>query len=948
MLRIEMIRNYIYKFCSNLTAEDVINNPYIGISSLDISKNLDILRNNASSDLNKLHKYGVLIKIKGKPTKYFYKDHLEQLFNLNLFDSSIECRSLNEVINVQENDIIIESISQKSIDSDPFNKLIGANNSLSSIVKLAKSSILYPGGLHTLLLGESGVGKSLFAELMYEYGLINNIFSKDSSFVVFNCADYSNNPNLLVSQLFGSVKGAYTGAECDKKGLIEEANNGVLFLDEIHRLPPEGQEMLFLYIDKKKFRRLGEASFERTSNVLIIAATTENPSSMLLTTFIRRIPSIIRIPNLKDRSLSEKLMLVTSLYDNEARKVNMPIFASKECLADLMLYNPKGNIGQLSSDIQLSVARAYLDSKINNLDKVYITKDSLPLYTSNTLTNIDISTRQKVELLLDRDEYKFLPKLDSKKKFNAQSYDFIKYFNTQFEENKDIKKSFSDYTKLIAKSFALENIFPDFIDDEISEIVSTLSDILYEDLNLIIDKSSYVALALYLKNLKDFDSISFNSTPSTIEVNDISSKIQNISKKLVKILEGRFNIYCPPTELKNLMVIIDSLKTKEIFEPVGVMIAAHGESVATNIANVANDLLSINFALSVDMPLNENPRNILSLIVDKLKGKSFKRGLILFADMGSLTNLDESIKKETGITVVTLQSINILLVIEAIRKSIFLKNDLQDILHDLLWANNKLNYSFNKKIENYLSINKKNVIYTVCNSGEGSANYLKKSIEDLLKTNNIFNVEIIPLSIENKKKLRDIIKQTSIDKRALAIIGSVNPDNNDIPFISLEDILLHSGIDKLLNILGIKEKTSSNKIIKNITKDITINITCDAVNKYLTILSGDKIKYYILSFINTIENELDISMTNSSLSKIFIHISCVIERILLKDFILTSHEEISSYKIKNEKYISLIQKAFIPIVDTFNIFIPDNELYFICEIVKESERECKKIIRYIN
>ena len=899
-----MIRNYIYKFCSNLTAEDIINNPYIGISSLDISKTLDILRNNASSDLNKLHKDGILIKIKGKPTKYFYKDHLEQLFNLNLFDSSIECLSLNELIDIKENDIKFDSILQKNKDKDPFNKLIGANNSLMPIIKLAKSSILYPGGLHTLLLGESGVGKSFFAELMYEYGLINNVFSKDSSFVIFNCADYANNPNLLVSQLFGSVKGAYTGAEYDKKGLIEEANNGVLFLDEIHRLPPEGQEMLFLYIDKKKFRRLGEVSSERTSNVLIIAATTENPNSMLLTTFIRRIPAIVKIPSLNSRSLSEKLMLVTSIYDNEARKVNMPIIASKECLSDLMLYNPKGNIGQLSSDIQLSVARAYLDSKINNLDKVYITKDSLPLYTSNTLTNIDISTRQKVELLLDKDEYRFLPKLDFKKNINTPSYDFIKFFNAQFEENKDLKKAFSDYTQLIAKSFVSENIFPDFIDDEISEIVSTLSDILYEDLNLIIDKSSYLALALYLKNLKDYDNININSTPTAMELSEISYEIQNISKKLIKILEGRFNIYCPPSELNNLMIIIDSLKTKEIFEPVGVMIAAHGDSVATDIANVANDLLSINFALSVDMPLTESPSNILSLIIEKLKGKSFKRGLILFADMGSLTNL-----------------------------------------HDLLWANNKLNYSFNKKIENYLCINKKNVIYTVCNSGEGIANYLKKSIEDLLKTNNIFNVEIIPLSIENKKKLRDIIKQTSVDKRALAIIGSVNPDNSDIPFISLEDILLHSGITKLLTILGIKEKQSTNKVVKSITKDITINITCDAVNKYLAILSGDKIKYPILDFINTIETDLNITMSNSSLSKIFIHISCLIERILLKDFVLTSHEEISSYIIKNKKYISLIQKAFISIIDTFNISISENELYFICEIIKEAEIESIKISR---
>ena len=942
MLRIEMIKNYIYKFCSNLTAEDIINNPYIGISSLDLADNLDILRNNASSDLNKLHKDGILIKIKGKPTKYFYKEHLEQIFNINLFDSSIECLSLNELINIDEYNIKLPPILQKKNDIDPFNKLIGANNSLAPIIKLAKSSILYPGGLHTLLLGESGVGKSLFAELMYEYGLINNIFSKDSSFVVFNCADYANNPNLLVSQLFGSVKGAYTGAESDKRGLIEEANNGVLFLDEIHRLPPEGQEMLFLYIDKKKFRRLGEVSSERTSNVLIIAATTENPNSMLLTTFIRRIPSIVKIPNLNDRSLSEKLMLITSLYDNEAKKVNMPIIASKECLADLILYNPKGNIGQLSSDIQLSVARAYLDSKMNNLDKVYITKDSLPLYTSNSLTNIDISTRKKVELLLDRDEYKFLPKLNFKKKITTPSYDFIKFFNSQLEENKDIKKAFSDYTQLIAKSFALENIFPDFIDDEISEIVSTLSDILYEDLNLIIDKSSYIALALYLKNLKDCDSVICHSSPSKMELSEIPSEIQNISKKLIKILEGRFNIYCPPSELNNLMIIIDSLKTKEVFEPVGVMIAAHGDSIASDIARVANDLLSINFALSINMPLSENPSNILSLIIENLKGKSFRRGLILFADMGSLTNLDETIKRETGINVVTLQSINILLVIEAIRKSIFLKNDLEDILRDLLWANNKLNYSFNKKIENYLSINKKNVIYTVCNSGEGIAFYLKNSIEDLLKTYNIFNVEVIPLSIENKKKLRDIIKQTSVDKKSLAIIGSINPDNSEIPFISLEDILLNSGINKLLNILGINEEISTNKMVKTITKDITINITCDAVNKYLTILSGDKIKSPILDFINTIETELNISMSNSSLSKIFIHISCLIERLLIKDFILTSNEEISSYKKKNEKYISLIEKAFASIVDAFNIIIPENELYFICEIIKEAEKESKK------
>ena len=346
MLRIDVIKNQIEAFCENVTIKDLKENPTLGISSLDIVEKLSILRNNASSDLNKLYKDGLLIKIKGKPTKYFDRERFENIFQILLEDQCLECSSLADLVP------ILDYSNEKEVsitnNLDPFNKLIGSNHSLAGIVKLGKSSILYPNGLHTILLGESGVGKSLFAEIMYEYGVQNNVFSKNSSFVVFNCADYANNPNLLVAQLFG--------ADTDKKGLIEEADGGVLFLDEIHRLPPEGQEMLFLYIDKQKFRRLGETSSERTAKVLKIAATTENPNSMLLTTFLRRIPSSIRIPSLKERTLSEKLMLVNNLYSAESKKINMPIHVDKNCLSDLMLYNPHRYIGQLASDIQKTVA----------------------------------------------------------------------------------------------------------------------------------------------------------------------------------------------------------------------------------------------------------------------------------------------------------------------------------------------------------------------------------------------------------------------------------------------------------------------------------------------------------------------------------------------------------------------------------------------------------------
>ena len=115
----------------------------------------------------------------------------------------------------------------------------------------------------------------------------------------------------------------------------------------------------------------------------------------------------------------------------------------------------------------------------------------------------------------------------------------------------------------------------------------------------------------------------------------------------------------------------------------------------------------------------------------------------------------------------------------------FLKSDMDDILHDLIGMNNKLSYSFNRKIENHLSINKKKLIYTVCNSGEGVANYLHYNLKNILKDNNIYDIEIIPLNLESKTQLRDIIHRTSIDKKTIAIVGSINPDTNDIPFISL-------------------------------------------------------------------------------------------------------------------------------------------------------------------
>src|SRR5699024_1002861 len=146
----------------------------------------------------------------------------------------------------------------------------------------------------------TGSGKTFFAHAMFQFAKVNHIIASNKELIVFNCADYANNAELLMSHLFGYAKGAFTGAEKEKRGIIDQADGSMLFLDEIHRLPPEGQEMVFYFMDHGTYSRLGESGKQHQADVRIIGATTEDPHSALLDTFVRRIPINIHLPSFEE------------------------------------------------------------------------------------------------------------------------------------------------------------------------------------------------------------------------------------------------------------------------------------------------------------------------------------------------------------------------------------------------------------------------------------------------------------------------------------------------------------------------------------------------------------------------------------------------------------------------------------------------------------------------
>lgn len=386
MKRIDKIEKYLKEM--KWTIDELRDRQ--GLSTDEIARNLHLVRTNVSKELNELVRRNKVIKIKKRPVLYIHRDMIEKILKDKISEEIIEVDDIKQLIKEEK---------EQKIEMSPFDCLIGSETSLKNQIEQAKAAILYPpNGLHSLIIGQTGVGKTLFANIMFEYGKKIKRFDDNAPFVAFNCADYYNNPQLLISQIFGHVKGAFTGADTEKDGLVEKANGGILFLDEIHRLPPEGQEMIFYFMDTGTYNKLGETERKRKANVLIIGATNEDINSHLLKTFMRRIPIIINIPSFEDRPCSDKVEMVRYLLSKEARRVNKKISITEDVVKALIGSVTYGNIGQLKSNIQLICARGFL----NFMDKESIDIDfkMLPSSIKEGLLNFR-NKRKDIEEISD-------------------------------------------------------------------------------------------------------------------------------------------------------------------------------------------------------------------------------------------------------------------------------------------------------------------------------------------------------------------------------------------------------------------------------------------------------------------------------------------------------------------------------------------------------------------
>ncbi|WP_055669665.1 sigma 54-interacting transcriptional regulator [Desnuesiella massiliensis] len=724
---------------------------------------------------------------------------------------------------------IVKSKSEKNIDV--FQDVVGYEGSLKLQINQAKAAISYPPkGLHTLLLGPSGVGKSYLAEKMYEFAKSTENFSEEAPFMVFNCADYVDNPQLLLSQLFGYSKGAFTGASENKKGIVEICNGGILFLDEIHRLPAEGQEILFYLLDRGKFRRLGETEVTRESNLMIIAATTENPESFLLLTFRRRIPMIIEIPSVSQRPYDERFQIIKNFFFDESVRIGKDIFVRRDVIKAFMTYDCPGNIGQLKSDIQVCCARGFLNSTLNNRDKVKVNFQHIPDHVKDQLissnknhkelekyTKEDIIVSAKGVEVLHRDEYNSVSK--------ANIYQFIE---DRYKELKVDGYSDKDINKIVGQQVEGELMrFASYINLSSANVQEIINIIGQDMVN--ITQDVYELAKKYIsclqRNVIYPLAIHLSSTyervlerreivnPNLEMIKEKYSTEFTISEKIAKLINNRLKIKLPEDEVGFIALYLKNFQRESGSEEgrVGVIVLSHGR-VASGMAEVANRLLGVNHAIGLDMDLSDSPNIMLEKTIKLVKQVNQGKGCILLVDMGSLTTFGDIVTAKTGIPTRAIGRVDTLMVLECVRRALLPEDTLDSIADEV--DSKGYYYGISKMESNDMS----KVIITLCITGEGSAMKVKQYIENSLGER-IKEVEIIPLGYMNNEDITVTLDIITRSKQVLAIVGTINPEFKDIPFISVEDLITGKSLITLRKIIN-NEKIFKNNLSKVIPKEL--------------------------------------------------------------------------------------------------------------------------------
>ena len=856
----------IYQYIRKNIKED-------GVTAQSIAEIFGIKRNVASHYLNLLEKEGKLQKGTNRPVHFSIPTDTEK--------KAEECNNM----------IDERPAAQKEVSV--FSKFIGYNGSMEQVIEKCKAAVNYPvNGLTMIICGASGVGKSYLASLIHQYAVESGAVEKNAPFVVLNCADYANNSELLSSVLFGHVKGAFTGANEEKQGLLAEADGGYLFLDEVHNLSAENQEKLFLFIDSQKYRMLGDSKNWQTAKVRLLFATTEDIHSTLLATFRRRIPFEIRIPDFLERSYGERFLLVSSFFQNEAEILKKNICVDSEYFRRMLNLHEEGNIGAVKSKIKVLCAQAYSQQREEEL------RITTPGKESSDIFHFYWNRPEKKKWMSSYQIFSnitgcFVPGMNYSKIEEVLEL-FLQTITRRLEENNFYEiPPFRHYEEKCRNS--------------INKILKSYG---YRLNELEIDEFYKMVIAVL------FDETFFGA----------AFKISGYEKKkyrkyevmISRILDAVLEDYNDNVRefLQTILTVWLSDKVK-VKSKINALILMHGEHSASSMASLANEMIGDYVYEAFDMPIQVHTEDLIVKVNDYVRDIETNEGLVLLVDMGSLERMYDKISRNVDGDLVIVNNVSTAFALE-LGFSLFDKADIYRIT--------QMDMSqFNMKMQYYKGLSQKPNIIVSCISGEGIAVEIKEILSRYVNTDEI---DILMMDYSELKK--QLNRGSAEDFHNTIVVFTTTPlSSTVVPVMNVEDLVNGFTNPSFPEFMLNKEN------VREFTNDIIKLFTLKGVASRLRFLNPEVVMQEVDQVIRGYEYYYHVQLPNFLRINLFLHTSIMIERVLVKEE-SGKIDSIDTEGINEEsrKFIEVSKDIFKSIMMKYKIEISDAEYLLLYQILQ--------------
>ncbi|MGM0239933.1 sigma 54-interacting transcriptional regulator [Enterococcus sp. AZ103] len=847
------------------------------ITTQALADSLGIKRNSASHYLNNLLEAGKVTKISGKPVKW------------------------------------VSEIRDEINNDNPFEAFIGSNSSLVNEIQQCQAAVEYPPkGLPIIINGKSGVGKSYLAGLIHDYCLKKELLMTQAPFVVLNCADYANNPELLSATLFGYKKGSFTGADQDRAGLINDADGGILFLDEVHRLSYENQEKLFLLMDQGIYRPLGDKGELKRADLRFIFATTENNDEVLLDTFRRRIPVSISLPDFNRRPFEERLNLIQRFYQNEVVSLKKDILITSDVLDFLAFSKYKGNIGRLKNLIKISCANAWHENK--NENQLVIKREYFPTIT-------DTSTQEKYifdDLLISHSGN---PKQTEKiilpysRELIESFWEDIQFFNTN-GFNQHIFNLLSTKINKIVKQMGQE------LNETIQETDISMRnnrnffgqlDKLEKQTGVKFSKEEqliFLSIYQYFQEMKPLDEAVIKNAQET--VHQYLKKENYLAKKIIQSLAS----FKPANE--SCLEVFYSFVLKNYWQTkvqVPALIVTHGSSTASSMAAVVNYLTGDFVFEAIDMPIESSVPEIVRSVRQFVNEVDTTNGFILLVDMGSLRKLFSEIKTYLEGELLIINNVNTMMGLD-IGTRLSAGGNFSDIV-------SAASQGYHSEVQYYEGLSKGENIVVSCISGLGIAEKLAEVIKTFVDPN-----KLSVITIDNERLTKAEPQDHFLENTRLVITTSEVRLQSEIPTLKISDILEPKGTEILKK--GLRNAVLPEQFIE--LKDTLVRFfSIESISNSLTILNPQIVIQDVEQIISFYENYYDANFEMFKRLNLMMHIAIMIERLIGSSDI---QEEGIAFSEEEEQFNKLTASIFSDIKRKYNIYLPRDEVQLLYKLIQ--------------